>query len=81
MARRLAEELEYDHKPLHYLLIDGEFHSVSVGRFRYGASHIATDIICDLPDAEIREKEIIDAVCATNYSKKIERFIVVKLLM
>ena len=39
------------------------------------------DIICDLPDAEIREKEIIDAVCATNYSKKIERFMGVKLMI
>lgn len=81
MAKRFTEGLEYDHKPLHYLLIDGEFHGVSVGRFRYGASHIVTDVICDLPDAEIRKKEIIDAVCAANYSKKIERFMGIKLMM
>lgn len=81
MAKRLTEGFEYDHKPLHYLLIDGGFHGVSVGRFRYGASHIVTDVICDLPDAEIRKKEIIDAVCAANYSKKIERFMGIKLMM
>ena len=27
----LVENLEYDHEPLQYLLIDGEFHGASVG--------------------------------------------------
>ena len=35
-AKKLTEGLPYDHEPLQYLLIDGEFHGASVGHFRNG---------------------------------------------
>lgn len=72
-AKKLTEGLPYDHEPLQYLLIDGEFHGASVGHFRNGPYDL-NDIVCDLPDAERRKEEIVDAVCAVNFGKMPQRF-------
>lgn len=74
MAKKLTEGLAYDHEPLQYLLIDGEFHGVSVGHFRNGPYDL-NDIVCDLADAESRKDEIIEAVRAVNYGKMPQRFL------
>lgn len=73
MARNLTEGLEYDHEPLQYLLIDGEFHGASVGHFRNGPYDL-NDVVCDLPDAESRKDEIINAVRMVNFGKMPQRF-------
>ncbi len=72
-AKKLTEGLPYDHEPLQYLLIDGEFHGASVGHFRNGPYDL-NDIVCDLPDAESRKDEIVEAVRAVNFGKKPLRF-------
>lgn len=72
-AKRLTDGLEYDHEPLQYLLIDGEFHGASVGHFRNGPYDL-NDIVCDLPNAEARKADIIDAIQSVNYGKMSERF-------
>jgi len=69
----LYEHLEYDHEPLQYLLIDGEFHGACVGHFRNGPYDL-NDVVCDLPDAEKRKDEIIAAVSEANFGKLPERF-------
>lgn len=69
----LYENLEYDHEPLQYLLIDGEFHGVSVGHFRNGPYDL-NDVVCDLPDAEERKADIIRAIEEVNFGKTPERF-------
>lgn len=69
----LTSRLSYDHEPLQYLLIDGEFHGASVGHFRNGPYDL-NDVICDLPDAEKMKDEIISAVSTINYDKKPQRF-------
>lgn len=74
MAKELTDGLEYDHEPLQYLLIDGEFHGASVGHFRNGPYDL-NDIVCDLRDAESRKDEIIEAIRAVNYGKSPKRFI------
>lgn len=76
----MTEGLEYDHDPLQYLLIDGEFRGASVGHFRNGPYDL-NDIVCDLPDATNRQTEIIEAICAVNYGKKPQRFMGAKLTM
>lgn len=73
MVKKLTEGLEYDHEPLQYLLIDGEFHGASVGHFRYGPYDL-NDIVCDLPDAERRKDEIVEAVRTVNFGKMPQRF-------
>ena len=72
-AKRLTDGLEYDHEPLQYLLINGEFHGASVGHFRNGPYDL-NDIVCDLPDAEERKAEIVEAIQSVNYGKMPERF-------
>lgn len=72
-VKGLTQGLEYDHEPLQYLLIDGEFHGASVGHFRNGPYDL-NDIVCDLPDAERRKDEIVKAICAVNYGKMPQRF-------
>lgn len=71
----LTKELPYDHEPLQYLLIDGEFHGASVGHFRNGPYDL-NDIVCDLPVAEAKERkaEIIKAVQDVNYGRVPLRF-------
>lgn len=80
MTKELTDGLEYDHDPLQYLLIDGEFHGVSVGHFRNGPYDL-NDIVCDLPDVESRKTEIIEAIRAVNYGKMPQRFMGRKLTM
>ena len=58
------DALEYDHDPLQYLLIDGEFCAVSVGHYRYGPYEIH-DIVCD-DAARTRKNEILAAVQKEN---------------
>ncbi len=70
----MTEFLAYDHEPLQYLLIDGEFHGASVGHFRNGPYDL-NDIVCDLPDAQSRRDEIIKAVRDANYGKMPQRFL------
>lgn len=69
----LCESLPYDHEPLQYLLIDGEFHGASVGHFRNGPYDL-NDVVCDLPDAESRRAEILRAITAANYGREPQRF-------
>lgn len=78
MAKNLTEGLEYDHEPLQYLLIDGTFHGASVGHFRNGPYDL-NDIVCDLPDAESRKDEIVEAIQAVNYGNMPSRFMGKKL--
>ena len=72
-AAALTEGLPYDHEPLQYLLIDGEFRAACVGHFRNGPYDL-NDIVCDLPDAEARRDEILQAVAAVNFGKTPLRF-------
>lgn len=69
----LYEDLPYDHDPLQYLLIDGEFRGASVGHFRNGPYDL-NDIVCDLPDADERRNEIVEAVRNVNFGKMPARF-------
>ncbi len=69
----LTENLAYDHEPLQYLLIDGEFHGASVGHFRNGPYDL-NDIVCDLPDVEKRKEEMIEAIKAANFGRMPQRF-------
>jgi len=69
----LTDNLPYDHEPLQYLLIDGEFHGASVGHFRNGPYDL-NDVVCDLPNADERHDEIIEAITAVNYGKSPARF-------
>lgn len=73
MAKSMTEGLNYDHEPLQYLLIDGEFHGASIGHFRNGPYDL-NDIVCDLPDAENRKDEIVEAIRAVNFGKTPKRF-------
>ena len=71
--KSMTEQLPYDHEPLQYLLIDGEFHGASVGHFRNGPYDL-NDIVCDLPDVQDRKWEIVEAVRKVNYGKMPARF-------
>lgn len=74
-CKEVTQGLAYDHEPLQYLLIDGEFHGASVGHFRNNSPNDVNDIVCDLPDAKSRREEIIDAVCAVNFGRRTQRFL------
>ena len=69
----ITESLPYDHDPLQYLLIDGEFHGASIGHFRNGPYDL-NDIVCDLPDAADRKDDIVEAVKAVNLGKAPQLF-------
>lgn len=71
--KKLTEGLDYDHEPLQYLLIDGEFHGASVGHFRNGPYDL-NDIVCDLPEGESRKDEIVEAVRSVNFGTMPRRF-------
>lgn len=73
MIKDLTDGLPYDCEPLQYLLIDGQFHGASVGHFRYGPYDL-NDIVCDLPEAESRRDEILEAVLAVNPGGTVQRF-------
>lgn len=72
-AKDLTKGLEYDCELLQYLLIDGEFHGASVGHFRNGPYDL-NDIVCNLPNADERKNEIIEAIRYVNYGKNPTRF-------
>ena len=74
MAKKLTDGLAYDHEPLQYLLIDGVFHGAVVGHFRNGPYDL-NDVVCDLPNAENRKGEIIEAVRMVNFGKTPARFL------
>lgn len=69
----LCDHLAYDHEPLQYLLIDGEFRGASVGHFRNGPYDL-NDVVCDLSDAAERKEEIVEAVKMANFAKPPKRF-------
>lgn len=73
MVKSLTEGLAYDCEPLQYLLIDGRFHGAAVGHFRYGPYDL-NDIVCDLPDADSRREEILEAVLTVNPGAQPRRF-------
>lgn len=72
-VKPLCENLPYDHEPLQYLLIDGEFHGASIGHFRNGPYDL-NDIVCDFSNAAERKDEIIKAITDVNYGRKSKRF-------
>lgn len=72
-SKEWTQGLPYDHEPLQYLLIDGEFHGALVGHFRNGPYDL-NDVVCDLSDAESRREEIMEAIRAVNYGKMPWRF-------
>ena len=63
----------YDHDALQFLLIDGEFHGVTVVRFRNGPYDL-NDVVVDLPNAKERRGEIIKAIQDVNYGAMLKRF-------
>jgi len=69
----LCQGMAYDHEPLQYLLIDGEFKGAVVGHFRNGPYDL-NDVVCDLPDATERKSEIIAAVQEVNFGRTPKRF-------
>ncbi len=69
----LTDHLPYDHEPLQYLLIDGEFHGASVGHFRNGPYDL-NDVVCDLSNSDEYRDEIIEAITVVNYGKCPVRF-------
>lgn len=71
--RPLYEHLPYDHEALQFLLIDGEFHGVTVGHFRNGPYDL-NDVVVDLANAQERKTEIIKAVQDANYGAMPKRF-------
>ncbi|MHB8128086.1 MAG: hypothetical protein ACYDEX_03720, partial [Mobilitalea sp.] len=62
-ADYLKERYTSEWDALYYLLIDGVFHGVVVGRFKFGP-HLIEDIVLDLPEDETirRRDEILEAV-------------------
>lgn len=73
MFAYLYDELEYDHEPLQFLLIDGEFHGACVGHFRNGPYDL-NDVVCDLPDADLRRDEILFSISQVNFGSTPQRF-------
>lgn len=71
--RPFYEYLPYDHETLQFLLIDGEFHGVTVGHFRNGPYDL-NDVVVDLANAIERKTEIIKAVQDANYGAMPKRF-------
>ena len=70
----LYDNLPYDHEPLQYLLIDGEFHGACVGHFRNGPYDL-NDVVCDLPNATERKYEILETITYVNFGRKPIRFL------
>ena len=69
----LCDALSYDHDPQYYVMVDGEFRALSVGRFRYGPYEIH-DIVCDSPDMWSRKDEICAAVLRESEGAVVQRF-------
>ena len=70
----LYDNLPYDHEPLQYLHIDGEFHGACVGHFRNGPYDL-NDVVCDLPNATERKYEILETITYVNFGRKPIRFL------
>ena len=77
--KKLTEDLEYDHEPLQYLFIDGEFAGAVVGHFRNGLYDL-NDVICTLPNAKERIDEMLDAVRSVNFGHLPDRFMGEKII-
>ena len=73
IVKPLCDSLPYDHDPLQYLLIDGEFGAVSVGHFRNGPYDL-NDVLLFRPEFSSRKEEIIEALRAVNFGKTPLRF-------
>lgn len=71
--KHLYDKLEYDHEPLQFLLIDGEFKGAVVGHFRNGPYDL-NDVVFDLKDYDKRKAEIIQAVADANFGALPLRF-------
>lgn len=71
--KALYENLPYDHEPLQYLLIDGEFRGAVVGHFRNGPYDL-NDVVLDDPALESRKAEILAAVERVNFGHQSMRF-------
>ena len=69
----LYEALPYDHDPQYYVMVNGVFHAVSVGHFRYGPYEIH-DIVCDSPEMWEHKVDICAAVLKENPDSVIQRF-------
>lgn len=74
----LHEKLGYDHEPLQYLLIDGEFRGAVVGHFRNGPYDL-NDVVLDAPELAARKDEILSAVRDVNFGKPPARFMGTKI--
>lgn len=73
LSRDLTDGLPYDSDTLQYLLIDGRFHGLAAGHFRYGPYEI-NDIRLDIPAPPELRDEIISAVLAVNPGAVPRRF-------
>ncbi|MGN0479592.1 MAG: hypothetical protein ACI4GO_09170, partial [Hominenteromicrobium sp.] len=71
--RPLCENLPYDHEPLQYLLVDGEFRGAVVGHFRNGPYDL-NDVVLDAPELAARRAEILSAVRGVNFGDTPARF-------
>lgn len=69
----MCDALPYDHDPQYYVMVEGAFHAVSVGHFRYGPYEIH-DIVCDSPDMWAHRDAILAAVQKENPGATIQRF-------
>ncbi len=72
----LKEKFKSDeYETLQYLLIDGEFHGATFGKFRYGPNDLE-DIVLDLNDeiATERKDEILQAITDIRVNKKANRY-------
>lgn len=72
----LKEKFKHpEHETLQYLLIDGEFRGAVVGHFR-NVPYDLEDVVLDLSaeEAAARKTEILEAVCAVNYGKSVNRY-------
>lgn len=69
----LYDALPYDHDPLYYVMVQGQFRALAVGHFRYGPYEIH-DIVCDSPDMWAHRDEICAAVLRENEGSVIQRF-------
>ena len=70
MVKDRTTGLPYDCEPLQYLLIDGRFHG----------PYDQNDILCDLPEAQSRREEILDALLAVNPGGEFKRFLGMELM-
>lgn len=73
LSRDLTDGLSYDSDTLQYLLIDGQFHGLAAGHFRYGPYEI-NDIRLNIPAPPELRDQVISAVMAVNPGAVPRRF-------